>query len=534
VNVGVHVRGDARETRQVPGPVARPDEPERQFGTFRFDVQTRKMTWSDSIYAIYGFEAGAVVPSLELFSAHQHPDDRAIWQEGFAQVLKTGEPYCRKFRIINAKRAVRTVLTTGQGVIDESGTVTQVAGFLVDLTDTLREYHAEEVTRAVLHSAETRPLIEQAKGILMASFDLDDDQAFKLLRLHSSYANVKLREVAANLVERLNDSALVALEPRQRVAAILGALADGRGPALPVPVADVPPAAIERAAQPPSTGRIPAADLPRTLVRAVSDARQSITIADFLAPDHPLVYVNAAFEVLTGYPAADILGRNCRFLQGADTEPANVAAISKALSGGEEVRTVLRNYRRDGTPFWNELNLSGVRDETGRLTHYIGYQLDVSERVERERQLFQLAYFDALTGLPNQANVLRQLGSALGDGSSVDLLHIALGGFRFPDEPGDTEDAAVVVAGAARVLRAALAGDIVLAKLEGDAFAVIQAGGDLADTVERITTALSAPIATSLGDRRVAASVGHARRPRDGADPAELIALAASKAAERA
>jgi PAS domain S-box-containing protein len=529
------VGGDADELRQNSRPVAGADDLERPFGTFSYDVMSRRMTWSDSIFAIYGFDAGAVVPSLDLFSAHQHPDDRAFWQEGFGQVLQTGEPFCRKFRIVNAKRAVRTVMTTGQGVRGASGDVVEVAGFMIDLTETLREYHADEVTRAVLHSAETRPLIEQAKGILMASFDLDDDQAFRLLRLHSSYANVKLREVAANLVERLNDSALVELAPRQRVAAILGALADGRVPTLPVPVATAPREAVERVARTsPSTGRLSAADLPRTLVRAVSDARQSITIADFLAPDHPLVYANAAFEVLTGYPAADIIGRNCRFLQGADTEPANVTAISKALSRGEEVRTVLRNYRRDGTPFWNELNLSGVRDETGRLTHYIGYQLDVSERVERERQLFQLAYFDVLTGLPNQANVLRQLESAPNGGRSMDLLHIALGGFRYPDEPGDVEDAGAVVAGVSRVLRAELAGEIVLAKLEGDAFAVIQTGGDLPDTIERIWTALSKPIPTSLGDRRVSASIGHARRPQDGVDPAELIALAAATATERA
>lgn len=381
-----HVRGDPIDPRPVSRP-AEPDEPAQQFGTFRFDVKTGKMTWSESIYAIYGFDAGEVVPSLELFSAHQHPDDRAFWQEGFGQVLKTGEPYCRKFRIINAKRAVRTVMTTGQGVFDASGEVTGVSGFFVDLTETLRVYHAEEVTRAVLHSAETRPLIEQAKGILMASFDLDDDQAFKLLRLHSSYANVKLRDVAANLVERLSDAELVELAPRQRVAAILGALADGRGPALPVPVADVPPAATERVAQtqtqtPTATWRIPSADLPRTLVRAVSNAMQSITIADFLAPDHPLVYVNAAFEVLTGYPATDIVGRNCRFLQGADTDPRGVAALRRALYQGRDVSVVLRNYKSDGAPFWNEVSISPIRNRTAQVTHYVGTQIDITSRVD--------------------------------------------------------------------------------------------------------------------------------------------------------
>jgi PAS domain S-box-containing protein len=272
--------------------------------------------------------------------------------------------------------------------------------------------------------------------------------------------------------------------------------------------------------------------LPRTLVHAVADAAQSITIADFLAPDHPLVYVNPAFEQLTGYAADDILGRNCRFLQGADTEPAQVAAISKALTRGQEVRTVLRNYRRDGTPFWNELNLSGVRDETGRLTHYIGYQLDVSERVEREQQLFQLAYFDSLTGLPNRANVILQLDAGPSE-QHIDLLHLSLSGFRFPDQTGDDEAAAVLL-GVGRVLRAALPGDAVVAKLDGDAFLIIQADGGLQETVDRIRLRLGEPIETSLGDRRVTVSIGHANRPRDAGKGADLITLAASNAAELA
>ena len=80
---------------------------------------------------------------------------------------------------------------------------------------------------------------------------------------------------------------------------------------------------------------------------------------------------------------------------------------------------MLRNYRKDGTAFWNEMHLSGVRDDAGRLTHYIGYQVDVSERVEREHQLYQLAYFDSDTGLPNRSNAEQQLAPLLAAGGTI-------------------------------------------------------------------------------------------------------------------
>ena len=176
------------------------------------------MSWSDAFSAILGFVGGDIVPSLDVLSAHQHPDDRAALSEGLRRLLETGEPLARRYRIVDARRQVRFVLATGSAELDGDGTVVAVSGFLVDLTEGLRDYNADQVTRAVLRSAESRPTIEQAKGIVMASFDLTDEQAFNLLRLHSSYSNVKLRDVAAAVVQGIADPALATLAPRPRVA----------------------------------------------------------------------------------------------------------------------------------------------------------------------------------------------------------------------------------------------------------------------------------------------------------------------------
>lgn len=113
--------------------------------------------------------------------------------------------------------------------------------------------------------------------------------------------------------------------------------------------------------------------------RAVDATRSGVAIADARLPDQPLVYVNEAFEQMTGYTQAEVLGRNCRFLQGPETDREDIAYLRSAVQATEPCLVQLRNYRKDGTPFWNELSVSPVFDERGRLTHYIGVQTDVTD-----------------------------------------------------------------------------------------------------------------------------------------------------------
>ena len=114
-----------------------------------------------------------------------------------------------------------------------------------------------------------------------------------------------------------------------------------------------------------------------------------ITVTTLQAEDYPLVYVNPAFEVMTGYSLEEEVGKNRRFLQGEEHDQPGLTPIREALRDEREVTAVLRNFRKDGTPFWNELSLSPIRNRSGVLTHVVGIQMDVTARVEFETALRQ-------------------------------------------------------------------------------------------------------------------------------------------------
>ncbi|MEQ9394102.1 PAS domain S-box protein [Haliea sp.] len=118
--------------------------------------------------------------------------------------------------------------------------------------------------------------------------------------------------------------------------------------------------------------------------RVLEETFNGVLITDARLADSPLIYVNPAFEKITGYSEAEVLGRNCRFLQGEESGQPVLAELRKALAEHKPASVVVRNYRKDGTLFWNDLNLSPIFDDAGRLTHYIGIQRDISQRISDE------------------------------------------------------------------------------------------------------------------------------------------------------
>ncbi|MGE8145652.1 PAS domain-containing protein [Pseudomonas frederiksbergensis] len=106
--------------------------------------------------------------------------------------------------------------------------------------------------------------------------------------------------------------------------------------------------------------------------------------------DNILIYVNPAFERMTGYTSEEILYQDCRFLQSGDRDQEALVLIRNALDSDGSCREILRNYRKDGTPFWNELSISTVRNESDGQTYFVGVQKDVTVQVKAQQRVAQL------------------------------------------------------------------------------------------------------------------------------------------------
>jgi PAS domain S-box-containing protein len=117
---------------------------------------------------------------------------------------------------------------------------------------------------------------------------------------------------------------------------------------------------------------------------AIRATRMAMIVTDAAQSDNPIIFANDAFLKLTGYPREDVIGRNCRFLQGPDTDSKAVQAMREAIAAGEDISVDLLNYRKDGTTFWNALYLSPVRNDAGEIVYFFSSQLDISDKKTAE------------------------------------------------------------------------------------------------------------------------------------------------------
>ncbi len=122
--------------------------------------------------------------------------------------------------------------------------------------------------------------------------------------------------------------------------------------------------------------------------RAIESCSNGIAITDATVADNPIIYVNPSFERITGYGRDELMGKNCRFLQGTDTDSPAAKQLRIAIEEGRESQVILRNFRKDGTPFWHELSIAPVYNSRRHLTHFIGVQTDITDRQRSEEELF--------------------------------------------------------------------------------------------------------------------------------------------------
>ena len=204
--------------------------------------------------------------------------------------------------------------------------------------------------------------------------------------------------------------------------------------------------------------------------RAMDEAPVGITISDPDREDNPIIYLNEQFESLTGY--SDVIGENCRFLQGEETDPDTRATLRDAIDARRSVSVDILNYRQDGQKFWNRLDIAPVCDEAGEVTNFVGFQMEITGRKIRERRLEVLNRVLS-HNLRNKMNVIE---------GHVDLLGRAYDGEEPPESLAEIESTAADLMGLADTI-----GDIEQALSETGSSEPIE----LTERLEQLVSALA-------------------------------------------
>ena len=273
----------------------------------------------------------------------------------------------------------------------------------------------------------------------------------------------------------------------------------------------------------------------RLMKQGIESSSNGIVIVDARRSEMPIIYVNPAFQRITGYRADECRGYNCRFLQnGADSDDTNRQALEQIRQGlreEQEVTVVLRNFRRDGTPFWNDLFIAPIRDSAGDVTHFIGIQNDISEKKSAESKLAYNASHDVLTGLPNRSlledRLIQACQMARRYRRMVGVLFFDLDGFKpVNDSLGHRVGDQLLMEVASRLEQGIRSGDTV-ARASGDEFIVVLPdlahGDDVIKVVEQLLRAVAAPYRIQDRTLQLTASAGIALDDGSIDDPMMLV-----------
>lgn len=262
--------------------------------------------------------------------------------------------------------------------------------------------------------------------------------------------------------------------------------------------------------------------------RALQASVNAVVITDL---DGYIEYVNPAFEKITGYSVKEALGRNCRFLQGEDREQPGLATIRLAIREHEESAALLRNYRKSGELFWNDVHIAPVRGPDGNATHFVGVLNDITEIKHYEEELERQANFDALTSLANR-NVLKDrirqaIASARRDGSFVTVGFMDLDNFKFINDSLGHSIGDELLKRVAERLVACLRDQDTIARYGGDEFAFVlvrqKDEKSIAALMERVLKTVDRPFTIDGHKFFVSCSIGLSFFPKDGRDVDTLL-----------
>ena len=467
-----------------------------------------------------------------------HSDDRerisSLWQ----QCVQSGQPFQAEYRFLRADGQATWVLGQGLPEITDTGEIRGYVGTITDITERNRDRLALQLQSRIIDQIHDAVAEVDMDGIVrrwnkgserLLGYTVEEMIGQPIERIYppeskGSRLQLVIEPVLKNGQHDLEVEHVCKDGRRIWVHLSLSLLRDEAG----TPIGTLG-YSIE------ITERLRAEEELRLRQRALDASANGVVICNAALPGLPIIYVNPAFETITGYPSEEALGRSCAFLQGADGEQAGLAEVRTALKAQVDCRVLLRNYRKDGGLFWNELHIAPVRDADGRVTHFVGIQSDVTERVEQQNDLVHRANHDELTGLANRQAMRGQLDEILTAGRSnalqvgvivlnIDRLH------HVNDTLGYAAGDQVLVQVAQRLRRLSAALECTAGRIGGDEFLLMTGPQQTAATFETIagqaTHDLSQPYAVDGQSVYLTCSAGVSWSPDAGSDAAQLLGQA--------
>ncbi|HJV88390.1 MAG TPA: EAL domain-containing protein [Noviherbaspirillum sp.] len=264
--------------------------------------------------------------------------------------------------------------------------------------------------------------------------------------------------------------------------------------------------------------------------RAIEASTNGIVIASAKG-DHPVEYVNPAFERMTGYAAEEIIGRNLRILHGDDGDQPGLDELREILAMQRAGQVTIRNYRKDGSMFWTDIHIAPVRDEEGNVTHFVASKYDVTMTKRYEAELEYQASRDPLTALVNR-NLLRDrldqaLAQAARYGTSVWVAFIDLDRFKFVNDTLGHQAGDMLLKQVSERMLSAVRHSDTVARLGGDEFVLVlpEHTDEVLDTsvIQRVMDAIAPPFVIGGHEFFLTCSIGIASYPNDGKDAETLI-----------
>ncbi|RBP28331.1 PAS domain S-box-containing protein/diguanylate cyclase (GGDEF)-like protein [Marinobacter pelagius] len=279
------------------------------------------------------------------------------------------------------------------------------------------------------------------------------------------------------------------------------------------------------------TERLNAQESQRILKRSLESSDNGVVVVDYRSEGLPVVFVNPAFSQMTGYSEAELLGAPVQLLSGPETDEKDIEQIRQAARAGQPLSLTLKSYRRDGSPFWNQVSITPVRDHRQEVSHFTAIMRDISEKKEQEHRLAYQATHDVLTGLGNRAlfedRLEHDVSLANRKGQLLAVLFIDLDEFKPINDTLGHKIGDELLISVARRLEASTRPTDTLARFGGDEFVLIlpalAATHEAEEVAERILETVTKPHRIRSHELHISASIGISFISKDQEHPEKLL-----------